>query len=465
MHCSEIREMLSFYIDDVLEQTDRARVEGHLNTCGTCRQELEDLQASVRLIRSLGEVLPPENFRSELMSKLREAPLSSRKDLKSRIKELGGLIFGGPSGTWKYAAAAVIIIGIGIGTGLYQLNQTNLDSFDKRSEIAGKTDNFYNAGSSSNKMAAPPKGESGADDLLTLRMEKDEQVTERKSEKIIASNPDGGKAAAADQAGDAERVEDKSAAVPGAVPEAASVQGLVENQEDSKSVQKIVKEASLSLEVENYRDFSSRLLTVTEQFGGYIENSSENLDSAASASFVVRVPNSRFSDLIGAVEKLGKIKVKQVSGRDVTGELVDTESRLRNFQAQEQRLLSLMDKAEDLSDLVTLENELSRIRGEIETLQGRLKVLDDTVVYSTIRLEVSQVNRPEVVPPAGTVGKAISNFKQSCIALINFMGNIITFTGWILPWALFVGATGGSVAYYRKTKHKRDDNQVEKRQV
>ncbi len=456
MQCSEIREMLSLYLDDVLDQKDRAKVEGHLKTCGTCRQELEDLQETVRLIRSLGEVAPPENFRKELMSKLREAPVPVGKSLKSRIAPIGSWLSGGwRSGTWRYAAAAVIIVGIGIGAGIYQLNQTNL-LIGQSSELA-RNNELYNTDNSSNKMAAPARDEFG-DSSLTYRINKDIPEEASNSDKIAATKRGVGKASEANQAGDT-GVSDESAAaaLPEAAPEGITVQGIVENKVKEKSVQKIVKEANLGLEVENYQNFSSKLLAVTEQYDGYIENSSENLNSEASASFIIRVPNEQFPKLIADLEKLGKVTTKQVSGKDVTGEFVDAESRLRNYRAQELRLLGLIEKAENLSEVVTLENELSRVRGEIETLQGRLNVLEDTVVYSTIRLDVIQASKPEVTPPEGTVGKAISNFKESCIALINFIGNIVTFTGWILPWVLFIGATGGSVVYYRRTKQKRDD--------
>lgn len=458
MQCSEIREMLSSYIDHVLDPTDRAKVEEHIGSCGSCRQELADLKETVRLVSSLGEVLPPEGFREQLMNKLKQEPAPAKLELidKQTLNRFGRFA-GWFSGTRKYAAAAVIIIGLGVSMGIYQLNHPGLHSYGIADQAPGQRE--IATESNSPQAASEEALRDGQKNMMVGRADLKYKAAEEKdiAGKGVSNN------AVTDNAVTNNVDQYSSLSAPDAAmkteaeTESAPRRGVMEQQSQKQPAKKIIKEASLNMEVGNYKNFGSKLTVLTEQYGGYIENSAENLETAVTANFVIRVPNSQFTALVGALEKLGKVNGKNITGRDVTSEFVDTESRLRNLQTQETRLLNLMEKTSSLSDIVTLENELARIRGEIENLQGRLKALDDTVVYSTIRLEVTETVKVKVNPPQGVFGKTLENFKESWVTLINFLGNILKLTGWLLPWFLVIGGTGGLLLYYRQVRKKKDE--------
>jgi hypothetical protein len=171
-----------------------------------------------------------------------------------------------------------------------------------------------------------------------------------------------------------------------------------------------------------------------------------------SANIIIRVPARNFSQLLSRIESLGKVTDKTLSGRDVSTEYVDVQSRIRNLERQEQRLLGLVDKAAVLNEVLTLENELSRVREEIEVLRGRLAGLEDTTTYSTIRLEVREIAEPEVKAPEGILGKALRNFKKSLTAMLNLAGELVSAGGWLLPWVLVAGGAAGAFYWYRKKK-------------
>lgn len=466
MQCGEIREMLSSYIDNVLDQSDRVKVEEHIGSCGACRQELADLRETIRLVSSLGEVLPPEGFREQLMNKLKleQAGVNLEASGKQNVNKLGRLP-GWFSGTRKYAAAALIIIGLGVSMGIYQLNQIGNHSYGVQ-EAPLEIGRAAEKGSS--RVSRDEANGDGQKLLMTKRTEMKYKADDSSAADRSFADSAITDSAVTDQAptnkGFAENTDQYALSAPGAAVktestnESSAKMGVMERQKQAQPAKKIIKEANLNMEVGNYKNFGSKLTVLTEQYGGYIENSSENLESAVSANFVIRVPNSQFAELVTALEKLGRVNGKHITGRDVTSEFVDTESRLRNLQTQENRLLNLMEKTSSLSDIVTLENELGRIRGEIESLQGRLKALDDTVVYSTIRLEVTETAKVKVDPPQGVWGKTIENFEDSWVTLINFLGGVLKFTGWLLPWALVIGGTGGLVVYYRKFGKKKDNS-------
>ncbi|WP_418792092.1 anti-sigma factor family protein [Phosphitispora sp. TUW77] len=123
MQCSEIRELLSAYIDGVLDPNEKTAVQEHLMTCGECSRDLADLQETIRLLHSLGDISPPERFRKELREKLNKESLPNGRIINLFLKQKARRWISGPG---KYLAVSVIIIGLGFSTGIYNLLQSGL---------------------------------------------------------------------------------------------------------------------------------------------------------------------------------------------------------------------------------------------------------------------------------------------------------------------------------------------------
>ena len=98
-----------------------------------------------------------------------------------------------------------------------------------------------------------------------------------------------------------------------------------------------------------------------------------------------------------AAGKLGEIHNVNSDSQDVTEEYYDVDARIRNKKQEETRLNDLLAKAAGrLDEVLTLEREITRVRGEVEQLQGRLHVLDSVTAMSTVNLEISEIK--EFVP-------------------------------------------------------------------
>ena len=98
-----------------------------------------------------------------------------------------------------------------------------------------------------------------------------------------------------------------------------------------------------------------------------------------------------------AAGKLGEIHNLNSDSQDVTEEYYDVEARIRNKKQEETRLNDLLAKAAGrLDEVLTLEREITRVRGDVEQLQGRLHVLDSVTAMSTVNLEISEIK--EFVP-------------------------------------------------------------------
>jgi hypothetical protein len=152
----------------------------------------------------------------------------------------------------------------------------------------------------------------------------------------------------------------------------------------------IVRAATLGVEVVSFEDGSRALVRIAESAGGFVTDSNVSQAEPPSGTFILRVPTVRFTDALEQIEGLGKVTGRHVRGEDVTEEYVDLRARIRNLEAHERQLITFMDRATRVADLLAIEQELTRVRGEIEQLTGRLRFLANRVEMSTIQVTLRE---------------------------------------------------------------------------
>ena len=172
--------------------------------------------------------------------------------------------------------------------------------------------------------------------------------------------------------------------------------------------EKIIYSADATVESTEFDSTINALEALIDSVGGWVESSSVNganyssisrgSKTNRSASYTVRVPNERFNDMMSSLSALGNVPRSHVYTENVTSQYYDTQARLSTYQAQEQRLLELLEKAETVSDVIEVENELTEVRYRIESLQTSLRNWDRRVSWSTIHLTVNEVS--EYTPEA-----------------------------------------------------------------
>ncbi|MFB8082838.1 DUF4349 domain-containing protein [Streptomyces sp. NPDC056013] len=177
---------------------------------------------------------------------------------------------------------------------------------------------------------------------------------------------------------------EQASAAPSAAPSKAAAQ------------QHVIRTASLSVEV---GDVTKALVTardVTAGAGGRVENeSTERLDDGYVTSRVVlRVPQERYDSVLTELAGTGKLLARKADAKDVTEQVVDVESRIATQRASVARVRTLMERAEKLTDVVTLEGELSRRQADLESLLAQQSSLRDRTSLATITLELSQKEKP-----------------------------------------------------------------------
>jgi len=200
--------------------------------------------------------------------------------------------------------------------------------------------------------------------------------------------------------------------------------------------QMIIKSAEMTVQVKSFQKASDEATIIASSSGGYITDTSATSDSGAptDGSLTLRVPADSFELALHRLSALGEVKAKSVSGEDVTGETVDLDSRLRNLRAEERQYLDIMNRAKRIPDVVTVTNELSRVRGEIEESQGRLKYLKSSAAMSTINLTLTQ-KKPRPVPQS-SIQKTFNNAVGSLAAIGNSFASVLI---WLVVYSPFWG--------------------------
>lgn len=157
---------------------------------------------------------------------------------------------------------------------------------------------------------------------------------------------------------------------------------------------KIVYTADVELAVDDFGDMPDRIEKLVREFNGYIAHSSISSSPRRprSGNWTARIPAARFSDFLAAVRGLGEVQRVGTDSKDVTEEFYDVETRIKNKQVEEQRLLKLLEDATgELEQVLAVERELSRVRSEVEQLQGRMRLLEDLTSLTTVEIRVEEL--------------------------------------------------------------------------
>lgn len=158
---------------------------------------------------------------------------------------------------------------------------------------------------------------------------------------------------------------------------------------------KLIRRVSMDLQTQAMDDLLTAIDEKINKLGGYVENSRVQMgsgnDANRQASLTIRIPAEKMDDFTNHVSSVSNVTATSESAEDITLNYVAVESRQKALQAEEARLLSLIDKAANLTELLQLEKRLTEIRSELETVTSQLKLYDNLVDYGTIQLEISEV--------------------------------------------------------------------------
>lgn len=235
-----------------------------------------------------------------------------------------------------------------------------------------------------------------------------------------------------------------------------------ENEIDTQS--KIITNVFITMETTEFNSAISNLDSLVKKYNGYIENSNISTINYGSngkiykdGHYVIRIPQKEVNTFTVEVNKIGNVISQQTSKSDITMQYQDTESRLNVLKIKEERILELLKKAEKIDDVIKLENELSQVIYEKESLTRSLKGMDNQVDYSTASVAITEVDKLSSSETVETkfVEKVLNALNNSIYLLKQTIQRLILLIIYIIPFVLIIAAIF-LVVYKIFKKQKKD---------
>lgn len=204
---------------------------------------------------------------------------------------------------------------------------------------------------------------------------------------------------------------------------------------------KIIKTGDLSIESETFDETDSFIRTTVDSYGGILaERSISGMVGDRWASYTVRVPAEHFDQFFYDITGSCTVTSQTISAEDVTERYTDLATQLETNQKKYERLLELMDKAETLTDIYSIEAEITDTEYEIDRITGILNGLDSRISYSTIYINVWETSKVTSIPETPSFGAslaaALSNGTNSAIRGIQNL--ILSFAYHWFGWLVFL---------------------------
>lgn len=233
--------------------------------------------------------------------------------------------------------------------------------------------------------------------------------------------------------------------------------------------QKLIRNVSLAVETKEFDALMSALNTQIRQLGGYIENMETyngSLYSSGSrgsryANMTIRIPKAQTDGFLEMVSDVCNVIRKNESGDDVTLSYADMESRRNTLRTEQERLLSFLERAQSIEEIITIEDRLSNVRYQLESMESQLRVIDNQVEYSTVQLNVTEVKEltPVVQQTAWErIGSGfVENLRDIGEGIVEFGIWFVVNIPYFVIWAVVITAAVLMVKGLRKMRLRKKE--------
>jgi len=450
MTCKNIEDKISMYLDGDLPQIEVEDMNKHIENCEACKALFEDMKLMHELMVEMPQMELPEGFEAELHEKLvieakqmedlseEQEDQDDRKVIQFKVpnwktfkrhsKPLTALAATVLIAFLAYGADSVLdVIPVSMKEAPYEVMEETAAEFTYDSDEAHVEMSF-------NEVS--PKITMTADSL-----ENSAAVDRSAMVGTMMAEPEVTAMDAAEMSDYALTVEDQSA-----TPEVSVTSEVSTTKETMVDSRMIIYSADVALDIVDYDYVYENIVSTVNRMGGYVGNANtsykyyDESDPDSSLKYgrlTIRVPQEKFMETLDLLEEMGVRKNLNIWSQDITSQYRDIADEVANLEIRETKLREIMETAELIEDVITVERELSRVRGEINNYMGTLKEWDRLVSLSTITIELNEVEtlEPRIKPIDKTlIQKAKDGFVNS-INQLRYLGEI-----------LFIG----SVAFFPK---------------
>ncbi|MGI6642496.1 MAG: DUF4349 domain-containing protein [Bacillota bacterium] len=393
MNCRDFQELLSAHIDGELSAEETECLRRHIRECSECRQVLNELSLVKSALSSLPEIEISEDLHDKVMAAIAAETESSRSPGQEWVRRFEGIwrrFARWGFRQWAPVLAGAMVLVIAISAGGLWLSGTK----DLAPNLAVQPGEEVEQWGLVSQSSEPPAG-----DRL------DDYGGSDASTRSPSGSPDMGTASL------------------------------------TKSVmdRKIVRNAVLNVEVSRgkVREAAQQAMSIVQVHFGYIEQSSMAQSTAeddfSSFYMTARVPSGELDSTMEELAGIGRVKRQDTSSSDITDQYVDLDARLRNKIVQEERLLKIIGEAKSVGELLQVEGELSRVRGDIESMQAQINHYDKSVAMASLSFTAMQ---------EGSGVKPPSPWGDIWRTFVNAWRNVLLVAARSAPGIITLGALG-----------------------
>ena len=208
----------------------------------------------------------------------------------------------------------------------------------------------------------------------------------------------------------------------------------------------VIRTAQLAVEVGDMEQALAQARSIASRGGGFVSASNTHVEKVNDqdrmvADLTLQVRSDAADGALSDLRALGRVTSETSGSQDVTDEYVDLNSNLRNLQASESAILKLMDRATQIQDVLSLQRELTNVRGQIERIQGRKTYLERRTDMATITLSLRLPPAQDSKPIAGGAWDPFAVAQRGWQASLTLLRGVaeaviivVAFSWWLVPF-------------------------------
>jgi len=217
--------------------------------------------------------------------------------------------------------------------------------------------------------------------------------------------------------------------------------GPLDQVVEAATDRKIIRNASLSLLVNDVSESAQKITSITSTAGGFIEKATQANTAGHAASITVRVPAQKLDQVMADIKRLAtSVESESVEVRDVTREYIDVDAHLRNAKAEEAQYLEILKRAATIKDTLDVTEKLSDVRARIEQLQGEMNYLSSQIEMSTLEISlrteaettIAGIHWRPLRQAKIAVGEMLSGLADWADSVIAFIVNLPLILVWLV---------------------------------
>ena len=369
-HPFEQEEVMA-YLDGEITAERATEIALHLQRCAECQELAVSLRNLSQQFAEWEIESSPARLTEQIAAATQKLPATAATLELTPLQRFLGLLFSQRASPWAWATAGALAIILVVTVGSRNLLRAP--------EAA---------------LQAPRKLNASQSQLSSRDAALDKLRAENKTVQALQD-----RIAHAQSAG---ALESESAANPAPPPTPRS----------PASAPMIARTASLALVVKNFSDVEAAVKVVALRHSGYIGelNTSTPPDAAKTFSARLLVPSGHMEAALAELKQLGRSVQETQGGEEVTRQYTDLVSRLKNSRATEERLLAVLrNNTGKVKDVLEVENEISRVRGEIEEMEADQRALQSRIDFATISLSVTEEYKASLNAPPSSMGTRLHN--------------------------------------------------------